>query len=143
MRTYYDVLGLKKDADDETLRAAYRALVRKYHPDLNPGDKTAEAKTMELNEAWETLGDPEKRKKYDMELSGARQRKPFVTGQTPRSGRPMNQEEYNNLSKAFGDMFSPESIKESIEKNKPKQRGQIKDSDFFEHVMGIKFTGKK
>ncbi len=63
--SYYDVLGVKKDADEKEIRKAFRGLARKYHPDLNPGDKKAEAKFKEINEANEVLSDADNRKKYD------------------------------------------------------------------------------
>ena len=64
-KDYYAVLGVDKTASDEDIKRAYRKLARKHHPDLNPGDKGAEAKFKEINEANEVLGDPEKRRKYD------------------------------------------------------------------------------
>ena len=64
-RDYYEVLGLGKNATDAEIKSAYRKLAKKYHPDLNPGDKTAEEKFKEVNEAHDVLSDPEKRKRYD------------------------------------------------------------------------------
>ncbi len=64
-RDYYEVLGVAKDADDNTIKRAYRQLAKKYHPDMNPGDKEAEAKFKEANEAYDVLSDKEKRDKYD------------------------------------------------------------------------------
>jgi molecular chaperone DnaJ len=64
-KNYYDLLGLKKDASDKEIKQSYRRLARKYHPDVNPGDKAAEAKFKEINAAYEVLSDKEKRKKYD------------------------------------------------------------------------------
>ena len=64
-RDYYEVLGVSKTATDEEIKKAYRKLALKYHPDYNPGDKTAEEKFKEINEAHEVLSDPEKRKRYD------------------------------------------------------------------------------
>ena len=64
-RDYYEVLGLQKGASEEEIKKAYRKLAKQYHPDLHPGDKEAEAKFKEVNEAAQVLGDPEKRAKYD------------------------------------------------------------------------------
>jgi DnaJ-class molecular chaperone len=64
-KDYYTTLGVAKTATDKEIKQAFRKLARKYHPDVNPGDKSAEAKFKEVNEANEVLSDPEKRKKYD------------------------------------------------------------------------------
>ena len=64
-RDYYEVLGVDKNADDATLKKAYRALAKKYHPDMNPGDAEAEKKFKEASEAYAVLSDPEKRRQYD------------------------------------------------------------------------------
>jgi DnaJ-class molecular chaperone len=64
-KDYYSTLGVAKTATDKEIKQAFRKLARKHHPDVNPGDKSAENKFKELNEAYEVLGDPEKRKKYD------------------------------------------------------------------------------
>ncbi len=64
-KDYYASLGLTKSASDKEIKQAFRKLARKYHPDVNPGDKAAEARFKEINEAHEVLSDPEKRKKYD------------------------------------------------------------------------------
>lgn len=64
-RDYYEVLGVGRDADDAAIKKAYRALAKKYHPDMNPGDKEAEKKFKEASEAYAVLSDPEKRRQYD------------------------------------------------------------------------------
>lgn len=64
-RDYYEVLGIQKSASDDDIKKAYRKLAKQYHPDLNPGDQTAEAKFKEVNEAYEVLSDSDKRARYD------------------------------------------------------------------------------
>jgi curved DNA-binding protein len=64
-KDYYATLGVAKSASDKEIKQAFRKLARKHHPDVNPNDKVAEAKFKDINEAYEVLGDPAKRKKYD------------------------------------------------------------------------------
>ena len=64
-RDYYEVLGVSKGASDEEIKKAYRKLAKQYHPDLNPGDKEAESKFKEVNEAYEVLSDSDKKARYD------------------------------------------------------------------------------
>src|SRR5260221_4140874 len=64
-RDYYETLGVPKTASEEEIRSAFRKLARKFHPDVAKDKKQAEEKFKEINEAYEVLGDPEKRKKYD------------------------------------------------------------------------------
>jgi curved DNA-binding protein len=64
-KDYYATLGVPKTATEKEIKQAFRKMARKYHPDVNPSDKSAETRFKEINEAYEVLGDPEKRKKYD------------------------------------------------------------------------------
>jgi len=117
-RDYYDVLGLARTATDDEIKKAYRTLARKYHPDVNPGDKTAEEKFKELNEAYAVLSDPEKRKRYDQ--LGAN----WKTGSdfTPPPGWEYAQGNYEDLSDIFGAAGAG--------------RGATGFSDFFESLFG-------
>lgn len=70
-KDYYAILGVNRNADEQTIKKAYRKLARKYHPDTNPGDKVAEQKFKDVNEAYEVLGDEKKKKLYDTYGSAA------------------------------------------------------------------------
>ena len=69
-KDYYKTLGVARSASEKDIKSAYRKLARKYHPDVNPGDKQAEDKFKEIGEAYEVLSDPEKRRRYDQFGSG-------------------------------------------------------------------------
>ena len=64
-RDYFKVLGVERGADADTIKRAFRKLARQYHPDVNPGDASAEARFKEISEAYEVLSDPEKRRRYE------------------------------------------------------------------------------
>src|SRR5580692_11489411 len=64
-RDYYEVLGVQKDASEDAIKRAYRKLAREHHPDRNPGDKQAEARFKEIQDAYDVLGDKAKREQYD------------------------------------------------------------------------------
>ena len=70
-KNYYELLGVSKTATDDELKSAFRKLARQYHPDLHPGDEVAANKFKDINEAYETLSDPQKRAEYDAAQSGA------------------------------------------------------------------------
>lgn len=69
--TFYEVLGVSPEATPDEIKTAYRELAKQYHPDRNPGNSEAEAKMKEVNEAYSTLSDPQKRQEYDYSLNGS------------------------------------------------------------------------
>src|SRR5690348_9599216 len=126
-KDYYKILGVNKNAGEKEIRSAYRKLARKYHPDVNPGDKAAEEKFKEINEANEVLSDPEKRKKYD-ELSDYYQQYGRMPGAgTGGFGGPGGaQYQYRTVTpEELNDLFG----------------GQSPFSDFFEQFFGSSFGG--
>ncbi len=64
-KDFFQVLGVARSADADTVKRAFRKLARQYHPDVNPGDASAEARFKEISEAYEVLSDPEKRRRYE------------------------------------------------------------------------------
>jgi molecular chaperone DnaJ len=109
-KDYYQILGVSRNASEKEIKQAYRRLARKHHPDLNPGDKSAEAKFKEINAAYEVISNAEKRKKYDQfgdqweyadqfAKAGEQQRVRWDFG---KGGTAF---EYGDLS-GFGDIFS-------------------------------------
>lgn len=96
-RDYYEVLGVDRNADDDTLKKAYRKLAKKYHPDMNPGDKEAEAKFKEATEAYGVLSDPDKRRQYDQFGHAA-----FENGGGGAGGFDFD---FGNMGDIFGDIF--------------------------------------
>lgn len=102
-RDYYEVLGVSKDADEDTLKKAYRKLAKKYHPDANPGDKEAEAKFKEASEAYSVLSDPQKRQQYDQFGHAA-----FEQGGGAGYGGGFGGFDFNggDMGDIFGDIFS-------------------------------------
>ena len=111
-KDYYQILGIKKGATEKEIKKAYRKLARKYHPDVNPGDSSAEAKFKEINEAHEVLSDPEKRSKYDRfgdkwqyadQFNQAGSRGPF--GGFGGGGTTFEYSDFGGGSGGLGDIF--------------------------------------
>ena len=100
---YYEVLGVSKDADIKEIKKSYRRLATKYHPDKNMGDKASEEKIKEINEAYETLSNVEKRKEYDLKLSN-----PFSERfkYSRRNDESSHDEEGFSFTEDFSDIFS-------------------------------------
>src|ERR1700756_411215 len=114
-RDYYEVLGLPRTATEDEIRNEYRKLARKHHPDVNPGDKSAEEKFKEINEAYQVLSDPEKRKRYDQLGENWKAGADF----TPPPGAGGMRVEFGDLGDIFGANGSSSGF-----------------SDFFETLFG-------
>ena len=99
-KDYYDILGVDRKASQDDIKKAFRKLARKYHPDLNPGDKTAEHKFKELNEAYEVLGDEKKRSDYDQFGKS-----PFDSGGPGFDYRAYTSGDRFDFGDIFSDMF--------------------------------------
>mgnify|MGYP001157845237 FL=1 len=93
MKDYYEILNVSRDASQDEIKSAYRKLAKKYHPDLNPNDKEAEQKFKEINEAYEVLSDPEKRKRYDM------------FGEAGANGQGGYSQDFGGFGDIFDDIF--------------------------------------
>lgn len=99
-KDYYQLLGVPRGADEKDIKAAYRKLARKYHPDVNPGDKSAESKFKEISEAYSVLSDPEKRKLYDQ--YGSNWENPGFAGGGPGGAGNIN---FDMGGEGFGSLF--------------------------------------
>lgn len=130
-RDYYEVLGVDKNADEATIKKAYRTLAKKYHPDMNPGDKEAEKKFKEASEAYAILSDPEKKQQYDQFGHAA-----FEGG--GYGGFDFNSADFSDIfGDIFGDMFGGGRRRAS---NGPMKGANIRTSvriTFEEAVFGV------
>ena len=143
-RDYYEVLGVEKGASDDEIKKAYRKMAKKYHPDLNPDDKTAEAKFKEVGEAYEVLSDKQKRSRYD-QFGHAGVDPSYGGGQ---GGYERYQQyahgDFGDFNDIFGDIFSGFGFGGSTKTRNP--NGPIRGNDvqvriqlsFMEAVKGCK-----
>lgn len=141
MDDWYRVLQVYHQASREEIRASYRKLSKKYHPDANPGDKECERRFQEITEAYSILSDPEKRRKYDEYFERIQQKKRSGGGggryHMPE-GAPVDfQNIHKNFEYFFG--FNPET-KDIVNEDKLKTKAgnPLDASEMFEKFMGIK-----
>lgn len=143
-RDYYEVLGIKKGAGDDEIKKAYRTMAKKYHPDLNPDDKEAEAKFKEVGEAYEVLSDSQKRSRYD-QFGFAGVDPSFGGGQGgAQRYQQYSQGDFGDFGDIFGDIFSGFGFGGSTKARNP--NGPIRGNDtqvriqltFMESAKGCK-----
>jgi len=125
---YYKVLGVSHDADVETIKSQYRKLAKENHPDLNPGNSAAEARFKEIGEAWEVLGDADKRAKYDQS------RTPTKAKAKTKRGTPLSKLDMDDLMNQFDSFFGKAA---PAKKSSSKQTNPLDATDLFEKYMGI------
>lgn len=132
-RDYYEVLGVDKNADEATIKKAYRALAKKYHPDMNPGDAEAEKKFKEASEAYAILSDPEKKRQYDQFGHSA------FSNDGGFGGFDFNSADFGDIfGDIFGDLFGGGARRRA--NNGPMKGANLRTSiriSFLEAVFGI------
>lgn len=141
MNELYQTLGVAPGATDAELKKAFRALAKKYHPDLHPDDKAAEVKFKEINEAYEVLGDAEKRKKYDLEQSKADSAQPHAARSAGPKGPAAVNIDFDNLGQTFSQFFGFDPKTGAVtdeEKLKQKKENPLDTTDLFEQFFGPK-----
>ena len=137
-RDYYEVLGVGRDADDAAIKKAYRALAKKYHPDMNPGDADAEKKFKEASEAYAVLSDPDKRRQYDQ--FGHAAFEGGAGGAGGFGGFDFNGSDFSDIfGDIFGDLFGGGGRRGGRANNGPMKGSNIRKSiriTFEEAVFG-------
>lgn len=130
-KDYYAALGLEPDTDTKTIKQTYRKLARQYHPDVNPGDQTAEERFKEVNEAYQVLSDPEKRQKYDRLRQQYRQWQQYGGGNGKSGGFNWSpwQDAANGNAYTYTWSGSPEDMRDIFGEDMP-------FSDFFSSIFG-------
>src|SRR5437660_33302 len=128
-RDYYEILGVERSAGEEEIKKAYRKLAVKFHPDKNPGDKTAEERFKELGEAYEALSDPQKRQVYDQYGHAAFDRRTSGFG---RGG-------FHDPFEIFREVFGGGNIFEDLFGGARQDPGQSHRGDDLRYDMEISF----
>ena len=144
-KDYYKILGVNKTTSQDDIKKVYRRLAKKYHPDLNPDDPEAERKFKEVNEAYETLGDADKRSVYDGKSENT-QTEPVKKSQTKTqskapAGGSFTQDLYEQMMRQSKDFFDVE--KQAKEKKVRAEKNPINTDSLFSSYFGGAFKKKK
>ncbi|GGG82797.1 J domain-containing protein [Paenibacillus radicis (ex Gao et al. 2016)] len=147
MATYYDLLEIPRQATPDQIKQAYRKLAKRHHPDANGGSREAEKRFKEVQEAYETLGDPGKRSAYDEQLSAGTHRAsgggPQKTGRTADAGAGAGNKagadfDINQMSQQFEQFFGfhPKNKADGIGKPLNKKSNPLDTTDLFNRFFG-------
>lgn len=142
MDNLYSELGVTQNATEAEIKRAFRALSKKYHPDVNPGDREAEERFRKASEAYSILQDPQKRKEYDKKLE-AGEREAFQKKSVKRESTHQGTSEINfgdmerQFARFFGFQPSQAGSKEEIHKEGKTRANPIDMTEMFEKYMGI------
>ncbi len=140
MKTYYSILGIDRNASQEEIKKAYRKLAKKYHPDVNPGNKEAEEKFKEVNEAYNTLSDEALKKRYDDGQDGKTDQGPVKQGNNNKGTvkKPQGNTgkiDLNDLEKSFERFFGFNPKKNDINIKKENKANPMDTTDLFERYF--------
>ena len=135
---YYKILGVSEQAEEEQIKQAYRRLAKKYHPDLNPNDSEAEEKFKNVVEAYETLGDTDKRKEYDLKRTktgDGRKRESTASAKSPDK----NMADFTkDMERYFGFSFAGGQTEKQKTGADGKKRNPLDVTEMFESFMKVK-----
>lgn len=137
MKNYYEILGVTKDVTKDDLKKAFRKLARKYHPDVNPGNKEAEAKFKTINEAYNTLSDDSLKAVYDAKLEGNIDNS-GPTGAAAKTAPNFQPFNFDNLDKTFESFFGFNPKTRETTMRKEKKANPLDTSDLFEQYFQVK-----
>jgi curved DNA-binding protein len=138
MKTYYEILGVGREATKDELKKAFRKLAHQYHPDVNPGNKEAEAKFKMINKAYNTLSDESAKAGYDAKLKGGHiDQEGRGSGKVkPQAGyQPFN---FENLDRSFEDFFGFNPKTKASRLKKEPRRNPVDATDLFEKYFQTK-----
>lgn len=139
MKTYYEILGIGREATKDEMKKAFRKLVRQCHPDVNPGDRGAEAKFKLVNEAYNTLSDASAKTVYDAKLEGDHIDQASQDVKTVKSPAAYQSFNFENLDRSFENFFgfNPKAQEARLDQKAPR-KNPMNTTDLFEKYFQTK-----